>query len=71
MRITVNGTERELPEGATVAELVRISAGLEAAGGARGTAVAVDAEVVPRSAWDQTALQEGQRVELLRAIQGG
>ena len=70
MKITLNGTERELPDGATVAELVRISAGLEA-GGARGTAVAIDAEVVPRSAWDQTALQEGQRVELLRAIQGG
>jgi thiamine biosynthesis protein ThiS len=33
--------------------------------------VAVDAEVVPRSAWERTALSEGQRVEILAAIQGG
>jgi sulfur carrier protein len=70
VRITVNGTEQELPDGASVAELVRLSAGLEA-GAARGTAVAVDAEVVPRSAWEKTSLEDGQRVELLRAIQGG
>jgi sulfur carrier protein len=70
MRLTVNGDARELPDGVTVAELVRISADVDARA-ARGTAVAVDAEVVPRSAWETTALHEGQRVELLRAIQGG
>ena len=70
MRLTVNGDARELPEGVTVAELVRISAGVDARA-ARGTAVAVDAEVVPRSAWETTALHGGQQVELLRAIQGG
>ena len=70
MRLTVNGDARELPEGVTVAELVRISAGVDARA-ARGTAVAVDAEVVPRSAWETTSLHDGQRVELVRAIQGG
>jgi len=70
VKLTVNGDVRELPDGATVAELVRKSAGVEQRG-ARGTAVAVDAEVIPRSAWESTALRDGQRVELLRAIQGG
>jgi sulfur carrier protein len=70
MRLTVNGDAQELPDGATVAELVRLTTG--AAGRlVRGTAVAVDAEVVPPSAWDRTELRDGQRVEVLRAIQGG
>jgi sulfur carrier protein len=33
--------------------------------------VAVDAEVVPRTQWDTHELQEGARIEVLRAIQGG
>ena len=46
-----------------VAELVR-DAGADRANG-RGVAVAVDAEVVPRSEWDGVELSEGQRVEVL------
>jgi sulfur carrier protein len=38
---------------------------------ARGVAVAVDREVVPRSRWDDTHLADGQRVEVLEAVQGG
>jgi sulfur carrier protein len=38
---------------------------------ARGVAVAVDAEVVPRGAWASTPLAEGAEVEVLTAIQGG
>lgn len=68
MRIVLNGEPRELAERATVADLVAQSAG---PGAGRGVAVAVDAEVVPRSAWQDTELIEGQRVELLAAIQGG
>jgi sulfur carrier protein len=70
VRLTVNGDRRELPDGATVAELVRLTAGRDGQS-ARGTAVAVDAEVVPRSAWETTPLRDGQRIEVLRAIQGG
>jgi thiamine biosynthesis protein ThiS len=33
--------------------------------------VAVEAQVVPRSEWDGFELSEGQRVEVLGAIQGG
>ena len=42
-----------------------------AAGDQRGVAVAIDGEVVPRSEWDRTRLREGQKVEVLAAIQGG
>ena len=40
-------------------------------GGTRGVAVAVDAEVVPRGEWETTTIDDGARVEVLRAIQGG
>ena len=38
---------------------------------ARGIAVALDGEVVPRGEWGSTVLREGQAVEVLAAIQGG
>ena len=38
---------------------------------ARGVAVAVNGEVVPRSEWEGFALSDGMRVEVLRAVQGG
>ena len=45
MRIDLNGSSRELPEGATLDLAVRESGAGE---GARGVAVALDGEVVPR-----------------------
>jgi sulfur carrier protein len=69
MKLFVNGEPRELPEALTIAELVAHEApGLA---DARGVAVAVDAEVVPRSEWDETTLAPGQSVEVLAAMQGG
>jgi thiazole synthase len=38
---------------------------------ARGVAVAIDGEVVPRAEWQRTPLAEGSSVEVLAAIQGG
>ena len=68
MNVTVNGNPADLPPGATVASLVE-RLDLPAAG--RGVAVAVDREVVPRGAWDTTALSEGAKVEVVHAVQGG
>lgn len=68
MRIELNGEGRELPAGATLADAVRES-GAEAE--ARGVAVALDGEVVPRGEWAATVLAEGHSVEVLAAIQGG
>jgi sulfur carrier protein len=67
VNVTVNGELVDLPEGATVADVVARTA----ASGERGIAVAVDTDVVPRSEWQDTMLTEGQRIELLAAIQGG
>jgi sulfur carrier protein len=68
MTIELNGERIELAEPATVASAVER---LDAGGDRRGVAVAGDGEVVPRSAWERTELSEGQRVEVVGAIQGG
>ena len=68
MRIELNGTSQELPDDATLEAAVRASGAVE---GARGVAVALDGEVVPRGEWATTPLREGQAVEVLAAIQGG
>ena len=68
MRVVLNGSEAELADGATVLTAIE-ALDLPAAG--RGVAVAVDAEVVPRGQWDTHKLDDGARVEVLRAIQGG
>jgi sulfur carrier protein len=68
MTIELNGQAVALPEGARVGEAVAQAGGDPER---RGIAVAVDGEVVPRSAWDETELREGQRVEVVGAIQGG
>ena len=66
--VTLNGEQHELPDGATL-ELAVQEAGAGEAG--RGVAVAVDGEVVPRGEWSGFALRQGQRVEVLHAVQGG
>ncbi len=69
MQVMVNGQERMLPDGSTVDWLLGSLRG-EARDG-RGVAVALDGEVVPRSAWSTTELQAGAAVEVLIAVQGG
>ena len=68
MTIWVNGEDRELNAGATIADAVEAT-GASADG--RGIAAAVDGEVVPRNRWSETALADGQRVEVVQAVQGG
>ena len=66
MTIVLNGQERELPDGATVTELLeRFSLPRT------GTAVAVDGELVPRARHAETVLPNGAVVEVLTAVQGG
>jgi sulfur carrier protein len=36
-----------------------------------GVAVALNDSVVPRAEWPRTALDDGDRVEVLTAVQGG
>jgi sulfur carrier protein len=66
--LVLNGEHVELGAGATAADAVAASG---APSPFQGLAVAVDGEVVPRSAWEATELHEGARVEVLQAVQGG
>jgi sulfur carrier protein len=68
LTITVNGESRDMPTGATVATVVELFA---AAPQGRGVAVALEGEVVPRTDWSQTQLSDGDRVEVVAAVQGG
>ena len=64
--VVLNGEAHELGDRATVADAVAAADAPE-----RGVAVAVDGEVVPRGVWSRTPLGDGQRVEVLQAVQGG
>ncbi len=67
MKVLVNGSALEIKDGSTVREAI------EAIGvsDSRGVAVAVDEEIVQSRRWDDVILSEGQRLEVLRAVQGG
>jgi sulfur carrier protein len=65
MRVIVNGAARDVE----VLSVEGLVAELTAA--RRGVAVAVNGEVVPRSAWPGAVLRDGDRVEVLTAAQGG
>jgi thiamine biosynthesis protein ThiS len=66
IRVWANGRAVELPDGSTVTALI------EALGLARQVAaVERNGEPVPRSARSATALAEGDRIELVRAVAGG
>ena len=64
--IHVNGKPADVAPGTSVAELVR---SMDAP--ARGVAVAVDGEVVPRATWEATQVADEARVEIVMAVQGG
>ncbi len=63
MKVSVNGNERDLAEDSTVDQLTE--------GKRLGVAISINGEIVPRSEWTSTHLQEADRVEILGAVQGG
>ncbi|MEV6027148.1 sulfur carrier protein ThiS [Streptomyces sp. NPDC052036] len=66
MNISVNGESRQFAPGIALDAVVRA---LTAA--PSGVAAALNETVVPRTQWPSTALHEGDRVEVLTAVQGG
>jgi sulfur carrier protein len=66
--IVLNGESFDVRPGETLAAVVDR---LGVSAHARGVAVAVDGEVVPRACWELFALAEDARVEVLTAMQGG
>jgi sulfur carrier protein len=66
--IRLNGEDTELRPGEPL--LVAL-AHVGVAPDARGVAVAINGEVVPRARWESQTLPEEARVEVLAAMQGG
>jgi sulfur carrier protein len=68
VRLILNGEPRELPDGATLPDAIDASGAPDSR---RGVAVAIDGEVIPRGEWNTTELQDGAKIEVLQAVQGG
>jgi len=66
MQILLNGESRIIPENSTAQTLLE-SLGIQA----KRLAMEVNLEIVPRSLFSQTALQSGDKVEIVQAIGGG
>ena len=64
--IYVNGAAKDVPDNQNLAELIDTHTTSRS-----GVAVAVDGEVVPRTAWPEHALRTGAKIEILTAVQGG
>jgi sulfur carrier protein len=66
LKVKVNGEPRELQPGITLDRLVATLTTAHS-----GVAAALNETVVPRGQWPATALRDGDRVEVLTAVQGG
>lgn len=66
MTIHVNGTPRDISAGTTVADAIA-----QLTTTSDGIAVARNGEVVRRNDWASTTLEDGDRVEVVTARQGG
>ncbi|EFL14691.1 sulfur carrier protein ThiS [Streptomyces sp. C] len=66
MTVSVNGEPREIAAGTTLDAVV---ATLTTA--PSGVAAALNETVVPRGQWPATPVDEGDRIEILTAVQGG
>ncbi len=66
MLVKVNGRELELPDGCSVAALLE-----RVAIDARRVAVERNQDIVPRKTYAETALKDGDQVEIVTFVGGG
>ncbi|MFF3611013.1 sulfur carrier protein ThiS [Streptomyces sp. NPDC002580] len=66
MNIVVNGERRRIAAGTALDTLVATLTPAPS-----GVAAALNETVVPRAQWPSTSLTDGDRVEVLTAVQGG
>jgi len=66
MLITINGEEKNIQEGLTIAGLL-----LELKINPRGTAVEIDREIIPRARHGERAIKDGEAIEIIRMVGGG
>lgn len=68
MQILLNGEKRTVESGTTVRDVVEM---LDIEPTRGGVAVAVNRQVVSRGDWSDQPLEDGDRIEVLNAVQGG
>lgn len=66
LSIVVNGEPREMPPGASVADLLA-AIGLNAG----RVAIERNLEILPRPAWPLTTMESGDRYEIVQFVGGG
>ena len=66
MKATINGEERELPEGTTLSALLELLRTPRS-----GIAVARNEQVVGRAHYDSLVIEEGDSLEIIKAVAGG
>lgn len=68
MLLTVNGQEQSVDDASTLLDLlIEMDFNAEQ----KGIAVAVNAEVIARAMWSDMRLHNGDRVDIIHAVQGG
>jgi sulfur carrier protein len=68
MIFTINGEKKDIASVDTLAALLgHVGVTTEL----KGVAVALNGEVVPRSAWASARIQENDAIEIIHAVQGG
>jgi thiamine biosynthesis protein ThiS len=68
MKLRINGVDREIDPVSTLAELLEVL-GIDAR--SSGLAVARNAEVISKSYLAETPVEDGDRIEIVQAVQGG
>jgi len=66
MKVNVNSKEIELDKSMTIAEII-IKLGIKSV----GIAVALNYEIVSKKDYDKTKVKDGDKIEIIQAVQGG
>jgi sulfur carrier protein len=66
MRLQINGDEKEFADGLSLADLIA-HLGMKA----DRVAVELNREIVPRAQWAETALHDGDKLEIVHFVGGG
>ena len=66
MKVRLNGSNTDVPSGATVADLIE-TLGL----GAQRVAVELNRDAIAREQWSRTVLSESDQIEVVRFVGGG
>jgi thiamine biosynthesis protein ThiS len=66
MRLQINGEEKQFAERISLADLI-IQLGMKS----DRVAVELNREIVPRAQWGETALRDGDKLEVVHFVGGG